>query len=231
MYNIIPNNIYQAWSNRSIMPPSIIESTNNIKINNPEFNYYLYDEYECREFINKNFSDEIKEVYDILAPSAYKTDMWRYCILYLNGGIYLDSKFCVLNNFKLINLLKHEIFCQEIKDVENNVLSVYNGIIITKPKNDILYQCILQICENVKNNFYGNSSLDPTGPVMMKQFISDQILLDSDLKFLTSDNAILYQDFPILKIHENYRYEMSQIASTSWHYTRYWNERKIYRTI
>ena len=65
---------------------------------NPEFKYYLYDDDMCKEFIKDNFDDEILYTFNKLKPGAYKADLWRYCILYIKGGIYLDIKddFCGL---------------------------------------------------------------------------------------------------------------------------------------
>ena len=78
---------------------------------NPEFNHYLYDDKMCREFIKQNFSDDVLYVFDKLKPGAYKADLWRYCILYINGGIYIDIKFKC--NEKLINFLDQEYYVKD----------------------------------------------------------------------------------------------------------------------
>ena len=66
---------------------------NSIQENNPEIIFHLYDEKESREFIKNNFDNDVLEAYDRLSPSSYKSDLWRYCILYKKGGIYLDIKY------------------------------------------------------------------------------------------------------------------------------------------
>ena len=75
-----------------------------LKEQNPEFEHYLYDDDDCRNFISKHFDEEVVEAFDLLIPGAYKSDLWRYCILYVTGGIYLDIKYKPIYGFKLIEL-------------------------------------------------------------------------------------------------------------------------------
>ena len=60
----------------------------------------------CRDFIAKHFSEEVVYTFDKLKPGAYKADLWRYCVMYITGGIYLDIKMCPVNGFRFDYLLK-----------------------------------------------------------------------------------------------------------------------------
>jgi mannosyltransferase OCH1-like enzyme len=92
-YNIvIPTNIFQTWHSK-LLPPLMAKSILLIKHLNPRFKYFLYDDNECREFIKNNFKSDVLWAYDSLIPGAYKADLWRYCVLFIHGGIYLDM-FC-----------------------------------------------------------------------------------------------------------------------------------------
>jgi mannosyltransferase OCH1-like enzyme len=103
-YNtIIPLNLYLTWSNK-VLPPKMQENVDKLKKENPEFNIQIFDNEKRREFIKTNFSEDILLSYDILKPAAYKADLWRLCVLYINGGIYIDIKLNCINNFKLIAL-------------------------------------------------------------------------------------------------------------------------------
>ena len=137
------------------------------KDDNPEFNHYLYDENDCREFIKNNFNEDVLNAYNSLIPCSYKSDLWRFCVLYINGGVYLDIKIKCVNGFKLISLTEKEFFTRDRIEY-----SVITGLIITLPKNEILLKCINQIVENVKNKYYGNCALLPTGPRLLGQFFS-----------------------------------------------------------
>lgn len=110
--SIIPLHIYQTWHTLEL-PPKMQENLNKFKKDNPEFEHHLYDDDMCREFIKNNFDKNVLNAFDTLIPGAYKADLWRYCALYINGGIYLDIKFKCENGFKLIDLTDKEYFVLE----------------------------------------------------------------------------------------------------------------------
>ena len=105
IYNEIPHIIYQTYQSEKL-PEKMLESNNKLKLLNSDFSFELFNDNDCRQFIEENFNKCVLEAFDNLIPGAYKSDLWRYCILYLNGGIYLDIKFESVNDFKIINLLK-----------------------------------------------------------------------------------------------------------------------------
>ena len=99
-YSIIPLNLFQTWHTLDL-PPKMKNSVELLKRQNPEFTYYLYDDKMCRDFIEQNYDKDVLYSFDKLKPGAYKSDLWRYCVLYKYGGIYLDIKFNCVNGFKL----------------------------------------------------------------------------------------------------------------------------------
>ena len=104
-YNsIIPLIIYTAQHTKELLP-KMKENYERLLTDNPEFEVKLFDNNDCLEFIKNNFSDEILKAYNSLIPQSYKSDLWRYCVMYLNGGIYIDIKFKCVNGFKLIALI------------------------------------------------------------------------------------------------------------------------------
>ncbi len=50
---------------------------------------------QCKDsFINTTFADtSINWAYNVINPliGAARADIWRYCVLYLHGGLYLDD--------------------------------------------------------------------------------------------------------------------------------------------
>ena len=92
-YNsIIPLHLYQTWHTKDL-PQKMKENLEFNKYANPKITFHLYDDSECREFIKNNFEPDVLEAYNSLIPCSYKSDLWRYCVLYINGGIYLDIKY------------------------------------------------------------------------------------------------------------------------------------------
>jgi len=221
----IPTNIFQTWQSKNL-PPLMSKSVQNIIKLNPEFKYFLFDDIDCRNFIKKYFTPDVLYSYDKLIPGAYKADLWRYCVLFIHGGIYLDIKYNPLNGFKFINLIESEHLVADI----NNVY-IYNALMVCKPKNSLLYNAIRKIVDNVKNNYYGENFLAPTGPALLCNFISttDSIVdlkhqeLEGDINY----KIIYYMNIPILKSYDNHAFEARKYSRKK-HYSKLWNQKKIY---
>lgn len=90
-FDKIPKTCYQTWKNKTL-PSEIKYIINKNKEKNPEITFKLYDDDEMDEFIQKNFDERIVKAYKQINLGVVKSDFWRYCILYINGGIYLDIK-------------------------------------------------------------------------------------------------------------------------------------------
>lgn len=223
--NIIPKNIFQCWHSK-ILPNSVEYCINNIKFNNPDFNHYLYDINDCREFIKKNFDLEVLNTFDDIIPFAIKIDLWRYCILYKYGGIYLDVKYSPINNFKFKFLLDEIYLC---KDLPSAGLGIYNAFIIINKNNSLMKDAINKVVENTKKKFYGKNALCPTGPWMLKDLCNINIYnniklylkYDGDIrKEIDFEKLFIYfKNLKILSFHKNYRIEQKKIQN---HWATYW---------
>jgi len=92
----IPRVIYQTFKSCSVTDPLYNNFLSYINLN-PEYAYEFYDDermaeyvcdFNCRGF---NFTaKELKKAFDSLAVPAGKADLWRYLIMYENGGVYTD---------------------------------------------------------------------------------------------------------------------------------------------
>jgi mannosyltransferase OCH1-like enzyme len=226
-YNIkIPTNIFQTWHSK-ILPPLMHNATLKIRKLNPRFNYCFYDDNDCYNFIKTNFDEEVLNAYNKLIPGAYKADLWRYCVLYKFGGIYLDIKYVPVNNFRFINLTEKEHW---VLDIDNN--NIYNALIVSLPKNPILFKAIYKIVENVKNCYYGPSSLHPTGPGLLSRYFTEKEKKQFDMKhdIILSDfnNRIIYfNNYIILKSYNNSLKEKNKFQKVKY-YNTLWNEKNIY---
>jgi mannosyltransferase OCH1-like enzyme len=221
---IIPLNIYQTWHTKEL-PPLMLKNSQKIKENNPAFNYQLFDDVDCYNFIKENFDEPVANAYNSLIPGAYKADLWRYCILYINGGIYLDIKYGSMNNFKFINMTESEHF---VLDADNN--GIYNALLVCLPKNPKLLKAINSIVENVKHKYYGNHCLEITGPLLLKNFFtqSEKNKLDMVHSYYTFDNRfILFNNYFILKNYQGDINETTQFKKVD-HYSVLWNKRQVY---
>ena len=228
-YNsIIPLNFYTCWHTKDL-PPLMKENYNLLVEQNPEFTHHLYDEDDCRNFIKNNFDDDVLHAYNSLIPCSYKSDLWRYCVLYKNGGIYMDIKYKCANNFKLIALTESEYF---VRDRPTHM--TYTALIVVKPENQIMLKCINQIVKNVKDKFYGSSCLSPTGPGLLGSFFSLEEIQQMKIYFtdtIIEDNVyeeyMVFNNILVLKYYKDYRKEQAKFQKKK-RYGDFWVERNIY---
>ena len=235
---VIPLVCYTTWHTKNL-PPLMKKNYTELCDNNPEIKFLLFDENECKIFIKNNFSNEVYNAYNILSPSSYKADLWRYCVLFINGGIYLDIKYNTVNNFHLKYLCSQEHYTfdhtgNKKSFWEDNEFGIYTSLIVCKPKNEILKKSIDMIVENVETYYYGKNALYPTGPgVLGKSF--KNIKYSKDMEFIKEvdifhheeSNAIVYKNNVILDIYKSYRDEQKEYQSNL-HYSELWKQRNIY---
>jgi len=224
--SIIPLNIFQTWHTKQL-PLLMNNSVNYIKQYNQEFTHYLFDDDECRNYIKENFNISVLNAFDSLIPGAYKADLWRYCILYKKGGIYLDIKYVPVNGFKFIALTEKEHF---VLDADRN--GIYNALLVCLPGNEKLLKCINKIVENVTNKFYGANSLEPTGPLLLEKYFNKYAKKKLDMRhefFANFSNRYIHlNNFIVFKQYNGYLDEHKHNRKVGY-YGDLWNARQIYK--
>ena len=222
---VIPLQIFQTWYTKDL-PPYMRKCVDTLKSQNPEFKHFLYDDDECREYIAKNYDADVLSAFDQLIPGAYKADLWRYCVLYKEGGIYLDIKYRCSAGFKLIELTDDEYF---VKDREWTYRGVYNAFMVCKPGNPILKLAIDRVVNNVDMRYYGVTALAPTGPYLLVNCMTPSQYKSMVLRFDEIDGFhIIYGNMQILTEYPEYRQEQRQFQKNK-HYGYLWDRRQIYK--
>jgi mannosyltransferase OCH1-like enzyme len=228
-YNsIIPLNIFQTWHTKDL-PQKMRERVETLKRQNPNFKHYLYDDNDCREFIKNNFNQNILDTYDNLIPGAYKADLWRYCILYKIGGIYMDIKLLCVNGFRLIELTEKNHF---VKD-RPKPFSIFNCMMACQKNHPFLIMAINKIVNNVENKLYGSCPLSPTGPKMLGNLVLDnKLILNVDMFHYEGGGYIIYKNiFVISTEYPEYNSERINTYNSinTKRYDVLWNEKRIYK--
>lgn len=127
---------------------------------NGDFTHLWCNDITCNSLM-KQFGERIYNAYDKLIPGAYKADLWRICVLYKYGGVYVDG--CSRPYVKLTDIFKNGLVT--VKDPYPDC--IHNGFIISPPGHPILKAYIDDIVLNIEKERYGLSIFDITGP---KQF-------------------------------------------------------------
>jgi mannosyltransferase OCH1-like enzyme len=235
----IPLKIFQSWHTKSL-PPKMQNCVDRLKRENPEFEFFLFDDNDCRIFIQNNFPIEILDTFDKLIPGAFKIDLWRLCVLYIFGGIYIDIKYQCVNGFKFIQvvnkglcLISDGITTNDSSDTQMHTHHIYNGVLISPPKNDFILTSIIRLVYNVSIDYRGETCFDITGPGMFqtvyKEF-EDKYPIQMTHLGPVENERIIYNNKVILTHYNEYRQEQKQYQQSE-HYSILWKENKIYNDI
>ena len=84
----IPKVIYQTYHHPEEIPPKVAA---NLAKYAADYQRYVLDDDKCIEFLTKHYHEAVIKTFGLLG-GAHKADLFRYAILYLKGGVYLDIK-------------------------------------------------------------------------------------------------------------------------------------------
>src|SRR5665647_135588 len=132
----IPKIIFQTYHDKSKIPTKVYD---NIKKYAPEYKHVVYDDNEIIQFLSKNFEKKVVDKFKELT-GAHKADLFRYCVLYVYVGIYLDIKTELIGPIDKIFKDQNEIDIYSVLAIKKG--TVYQGIIATHPKNDFFLSLI-----------------------------------------------------------------------------------------
>jgi len=230
----IPKTIYQTWHSRTL-PQKMADCVERLKRDNPEFEHHLYDDTECRAFIAENFDRSVVEAYDALIPGAFKADLWRYCVLYKKGGVYLDIKFQCEPGFSLKKFTKENTYIREYNHKGTGLYEhiVYTGCISSRPNNPIFMKCIRRIVENVRNKYYGPEHTSPTGPYLFASMMEPEDIENSEYAYYEKSGVGFIRHIEnktvVMSHYPEYRNEQKSNSKASY-WKDAWINREVYRS-
>jgi mannosyltransferase OCH1-like enzyme len=165
--SLIPKTIYQSWKTKNLDDNSL-QNIKRLQYLNPEYNYILYDDDDCRQFFLDNFGSNYANAFDALIPGAFKCDFWRYAILYVKGGIYMDMDMKPMVPFRnLVSTNDQFVSIVDMKHGIDNLPGIYQAFMAARPKHPILLQALQLSFANITTRKNPVISLDLTGPTVM----------------------------------------------------------------
>lgn len=145
--HLIPKIIHLTHYDKSRIPKKV---WNNLEKYCNDYKIIYYSDNDCINFISKNYNNNLADIFKNLSTGAHKADLFRYCVLFKLGGIYLDIKIGIVRDISLI-------FDHKLEKTLYTVLSrdhIFQGIIASYPKNIIFLDLIEDFYNLDKYYFY-----------------------------------------------------------------------------
>lgn len=108
-YDMIPRKIHQIWIDELSKEqyPKMSRAVNSFK-NSNWGRYYLWDlERDIPIFLQEHFPPEVVDAYNSLTLPRFKSDLARYCIALVHGGVYAEPD--IILNADLQNAIDKDI--------------------------------------------------------------------------------------------------------------------------
>lgn len=185
----IPKIIYQTWKTKNL-DQKLQNVIDKIQKLNPDYKIILFDDNDIENWIKENFKNEIiLNTFKKIKVGAGKADFWRYLILYMNGGIYLDID---SNITKPLNeLIKENDMAIISREKNSGTSSFVQWCLMFAPKHPILLRAINMCIYNI-NNKISNNLVEITGPVVFTNAVN--FVLKKKYLIDSKKNLFFYKD-------------------------------------
>ena len=129
---------------------------------NPDYTVKLYSGKDCQRYILEHFDQKTLDYFNKLKPYAFKCDLFRYLVLYNEGGWYSDMRQVCMAPMDSLNQSGHEFYTSF--DCPPNERCMYNAFIGSVPRHPIMEKTISIVKWNIDHEYYGIDCLYSTGP-------------------------------------------------------------------
>ena len=194
----IPKNIFQTFKT-SDHPWITRFYIGRMKRKNPEWKYEFYDDRRFEEFFRSEFPQDYYKAYRSLTIGAAKADFFRYAVLYIYGGVYLDIDSYVKTPFdRFLNpddeaVVSHEgnpgLYCQ--------------WALISDKGHPFLKRTLEKVVDNIRTHRYPHDVHKTTGPTVFTEAVNEVLAENPD-----TPHRFLGVDF---QGHLKFKYKLGRI--------------------
>lgn len=140
-------NLFQTIKDKGDVPQKVYDQ---IKVYAPEFQHKIFDDQECKVFLRDKFGLRVASRFDELKAGPHKADLFRYCVLYIYGGVYIDIKTVLVRPLQEC-FPDPQLFYTTIQD---DGIGIYQGVMAAPRGHPLLLNLINHIVENDPSHYH-----------------------------------------------------------------------------
>lgn len=172
----IPKQVYQTFFSKHFHRISE-QRMNKMKQLSSSYKFHLHNDEEIHSFVKNEVGGIIFYCFSKLNYIVAKTDLWRYLMLYFNGGIYLDIDSDIRVNLDDII----EPNDSAVISMENNEGKYVQWCLMFEKGHPILRKTIELVIDNILYNSYPEDVLHMTGPGVFSRAIMEIQKINGDI--------------------------------------------------
>lgn len=169
----IPKKIFVTSRFQSIedLPQSTRETLEEITLKNPGWSIQHFSNQEIEQLLEDEevFDKKVLQAFHKVVPGAFKADLFRYCILFASGGLYIDINTRVhVTLDSLIDVARDKLCIVEDRRTAGCKFrpGVQIGFLAARKGNDTIKKILDKAVDNILEEKYGKCALEITGPVV-----------------------------------------------------------------
>jgi len=149
---------------------------------NPGFEYQYYNDKQALEFLQNHFSSfpAVMQAFKDFIPGAFRADLFRYAVVYIEGGFYMDLDIIPFNitQWAIEGFRSNsDLIAVRDRDTPDGAgpFGIWQGAFGAKKHSKFIINAIQKITEHVRAHFYGCRSLSVTGPILFGEILKESI--------------------------------------------------------
>ena len=144
------------------LPEGMAKAVDTWRNMNPGYAMKMYSGKDCQRYILEHFDQKTLDCFNKIKPYAYKCDLFRYLLLYNEGGWYSDLRQVCMAPLDSLNQSGHEFYTSV--DCPPNERGMYTAFIGSVANHPILKKTIEHVCWNIEHEHYGLDCLQVSSP-------------------------------------------------------------------
>jgi hypothetical protein len=158
----IPAKLFQTSGFTSPTMTEVMQANREL---NPHYEYVFFDDQKAANFLQAHFPENVYHAFDFVKAGAFKADLLRLAILWMEGGVYIDCKQQWLVPFD--DVFNKQPDCGFFSAIERRfVAGFHNAFLAATPRHPFVKRALDQVVNNILGRFYGKDCLSVSGPTM-----------------------------------------------------------------
>lgn len=126
---------------------------------NPEYEYRFHTDKDVQQFVQTHFPDKAN-LFESVLPGAFRADLFRYMVLYIHGGVYMDCKSSTITPLR--QFMPSDATMVSFLDWLPGTIQI--SFLAATPRHPVIEKCLHLAFDRISRREYGKNPLDITGP-------------------------------------------------------------------